>query len=345
MGHPRTLAWALAPFVTGAVLLGGALLGERVLVERRRGEESARVAAREAVIARGALGETLVLCGEGWKNELALHHEPVAVAFTRQGIDAYFFQGTDGNSLRQVRCDASGVSFGPRVAHPLAAQLPAEAPAETVAGSGAEWHAALNDAAGHTLAADELALELVMHPVTRAVFRRLWRAGGEAALATVQPEGAPPFSLLVASPAFPRSKEAPPPPEPLARRRWIAEPEAAFALLAGALPKGARVSELSLGEERIEVQVDHPTRAFDGNPDAPYGDMEWDEYGVADSTWWYPREIPGFGCARGETLERVRASFEAARARRGERPIDRAWYTCSTAYSDGRTGVWHMMPQ
>lgn len=342
--HPRPLVWALLPFVTAAALLGGVLLVERLRLERRQAEESARVAARAAVIARGALGETLALCSEGWKNELALHHEPVAMAFTRQGIDAYFYKGTDGNSLRQVRCDARGVQLGPRVAHPLSAQLPAEAPAEPVAGSGAEWHAALDEAGARTLAPEELALELVMHPVTLAVHRRVWRAGGEAAVATVEPEGAPPFSLLVASPAFPRPPGAAPPPEPLARRRWIAEPEAAFALLAAALPRAARVSELRLEGARIEVQVDHPTAAFDGKPDAPYGDQEWDEHGVADASWWYPREIPGFGCARGETLERVRAAFEAARSRHGERPLESAWYSCSPAYSDGQNGVWHLMP-
>jgi hypothetical protein len=60
-------------------------------------------------------------------------------------------------------------------------------------------------------------------------------------------------------------------------------------------------------------------------------------------SWWYPREIPGFGCPAGTPLEAVRRAFVDARARFGSQPLSRAWFSCSTAYSNGRDGVWHLV--
>jgi hypothetical protein len=129
---------------------------------------------------------------------------------------------------------------------------------------------------------------------------------------------------------------------PLPRHRWIAEEDAAFALLEREMPKGADIAELTLEEDQVDVTIDWPTPAFDGALPAPYGDKAFDEYGVADMGWWYPRTTPGFGCARGQALARVRAAFAEAKARMPEQPLSRAWYSCSPAYSDGRQAAWHL---
>jgi hypothetical protein len=121
---------ALFGILSGMVAL--LIYRDRVESGQWRKEEEERVRSREAVFARGQLGEMLELCSEGWgKTELSLHHEPVALAWTPKGIDAYIYQGADESALRQVRCDAGGVFRGPRVAHPLHELLPAEASSES----------------------------------------------------------------------------------------------------------------------------------------------------------------------------------------------------------------------
>jgi hypothetical protein len=197
--------------------------------------------------------------------------------------------------------------------------------------------------ASRSLDEGELALELLQHPVTGLVLARHWRSSDGGARATLDPPDAPPFAFLPTAAGFVAAPGVEVRPlRALTRHRWIADEEAAFALLERELPGGARMSELRLEEDEVDVTVDWPTPAFDGRPPAPYGDKTFDEYGVADMGFWYPREIPGFGCARGEPLARARASFREAKARTGEQAFASAWYSCSPAYSNGREAVWHL---
>jgi hypothetical protein len=342
----RWLLSALPGLVLAAVVLGFvyfAIQGERAEVEQRLSTERAVQASRGALFARGQLGEMLSLCRSGWAN-LSFSHEPVALAFTRQGVDAYFWQGSDESSLRLVRCDASGVSRGPRVSHPLHGQLPAEAPSRTEQEtSGGEWLHAVEQASSISFGAGDAALELLRHPVTGRVLTRRWRSGTSGATATVEPADAPTFaSLLSPGQVPPAPGSAVPASEALKRWRWTVDTEAAFAFLEKAMPKGARISELRLEDDEIELRIEHPTPGADGDPLAPYGDKSFDEYAVAESDWWYPRTEPGFGCAKGLPLQNVHAQFIAAKATVGR--LAWAWFSCSTAYSDGRNGVWHLVP-
>jgi hypothetical protein len=180
--------------------------------------------------------------------------------------------------------------------------------------------------------------------VTGAVVSRAWRAGPERAEATLDPADGPAFAFLPASPGFqPAPGAAPKALQPLARKRWLTQVDAAFALLEQSIPEGAGIAELTLEEDQIDVTIAWPTPAFDGDPPAPYGDKTFDEYGVADMDWWYPRTTPGFGCATGLPLAGVRAAFADAKARLSEQSLARAWYSCSPAYSDGRKGVFHLV--
>lgn len=310
---------------------------------KQREADMAAEASRQAVFARGDLSEILKLCSEGWQSRMSFYHSPVAIAFTRAGIDAYFLSGMDVTSVRQVTCDAKGVEPGPRVLHPLEEKMPAEAVDDREDDLQAEWSTAIAWASTGTLGAGEVAIELLWHPLARQPLSRRWHGGPEGATATLDPPDAVPFAFLPAS-AFPVVGKAPPALRPLPRKRWIAQSGEAFALLARELPKGARISELTLEEDKIDVQIDWKTPAFDGKPPVPYGDKSFDEYGIADAGYWYPREIPGFGCAGGAALADVTTAFAVAKSRRGSNPIERAWYSCSTAFSNGRTGVWHFMP-
>ena len=338
--------WSVLPSVIGIAVIAGFVYdmvrrdNERVR-EQQQADQVAQNA-REAVFARGDLAETLGLCREGWKSA-SFYQEPVAIAWTRRGIDAYFWQGTDGTSLRQVRCDGQGVRLGPRVDHPLQEKLPAEAVKELDEQVGAEWTAAINRAAARKFAPGDVALELLLHPFTGAVLSRRWSGGPEGATATLDPPDAPPFAFLPAEP-FPAVGKAPVAVRPRERRRWLAQDGSAFSLLSKELPKGARVSELTIDDDKIDVTIAAQTPAFDGKPPVPYGQKTFDEYGVADTSWWYPREIPGFGCAAGAALSDVITDYGIAKASRGTLPLTGAWYSCSTAYSNGRSGVWHLTP-
>ena len=312
--------------------------------QARQAAQDAQVAARGSLLAGGDLGQVLVLCRGLWRDELNLHHEPAALAWTRRGLDGYFLEGSDRSSLRQVSCTANGVSRGPRVVHPLHDLLPAEAPPDRDPGADEDWQLALHRLSSRSFGPEELAVELLRHPLTGAALSRRWRAAEGGARATLEPADAPPFAMLVAAPGFPLAAGAAPPTlRSVPRYRWLAQADTAFAVVQEALPAGAGIVELSLGDDEIEVSINWPTPAFDGDPPAPYGDKTFDEYGVAEMDWWYPRTIPGFGCPTGQPLARVRAGFDAAKARLGGQPLARAWYSCSTAYSDGHTGVWHLL--
>jgi hypothetical protein len=344
----RTAAGLVVPVAVMVALASGLAVvvrRDRMEAERSLEAEAAGVATRRAVFARGFLDETLSMCRAGWREELDLHHEPVALAWTRTGVDGFFLEGTDGGSLRQVRCDARGVRRGPRFVHPLHGLLPAESPGPPAGQEDdAAWHRAVGDAP-RTFADGEVAFEILRHPVTGQTFARRWREGAAGAFATVEPTDAPAFPLLVPAAAFtPAPGQAARVLEPLARRYWLSRPEAAFALLARELPDGAVVSELTIDEDRIEARVAHPTKAFAGRPSAPFGDREWDEYGIASLASWYPRETAGFGCPDGRPLAAVRFAFAEATSRRGGAALARAWYSCSPAYSNGRDGVWRLLP-
>ena len=335
-------------------LIGFAVFGFFIYDMARRDNERARQqhaadlaveASRQAVFARGDLAETLKLCSEGWQNRMSFYYTPVAIAWTRTAVDAYFLSGTDVASVRQVKCDAKGVEPGPRVEFPIEEKMPAEAAQERDADEAqGEWQAAINKTSTGKFDAGEVAVELLRHPFTGQAISRRWRGGPEGASATLDPPDAAPFAFLPASTTFPFVGKAPPALRPLARKRWITQSAEAFALLAREMPKGAHISELTLEEDEIKVQIAATTPAFDGKPPVPFGDKSFDEYGIADAGYWYPREIAGFGCVRGTTLANVMAAFAIAKNARGSNPITTAWYSCSTAYSNGLTGTWHFMP-
>ncbi len=316
--------------------------------ERARQEEARHATAtadRARVFATGDFDKAFELCRSGWTNQLGFYFQPAALAWTRKGIDAYFLEGVDAATWRRVACDAEGVRRGPRVARPAFDALPAEASPGLDAAVEENWSHALHELAGSPLAGGDLAVELFSDPRTGAVIRRRWRGLEGGARPEVDPPGGADFPTLVGAPDFTYSPGAAPPPlPPLPRRHWLVEADAAFAVIEKALPAGAGISEITLEDGEIDVSVEASIPAFEGDPPAPYGDQEFDEYGVADRTWWYPRTEPGFGCPKGRPLAEVRAAFQSARGRLpAGATLDRAWYSCSPAYSDGKRGTWNLV--
>jgi|CXWL01.1.fsa_nt_gi hypothetical protein len=355
----RNQLWQVVPIILVLGTVAWLLIGERREENRLWQEsEATRIAAageRGAQMAAMNLEALLVLCRSDWTSGLGMYQQPVALAWTRRGLDAYFVAGVDLASWRQVRCDADGVHRGPRFASPLAALLPAEVGPTGVESSPAEPGEQGDSLTGllgtqpgfdRPLTGDELAVELLRHPLTGQVLTRRWHGAEGGAVFAVEPADAPPFASLLVDPSFPLAAAVSLPVlRELPRLRWADEPAATFAMIARILPAGATISELTFNDDGVEIDVDWPTPAFDGKPPAPYGDNELDEYGVADRDWWYPREIPGFGCPVGRPLAEVQSLFIAARGRLAGRELVSAWYSCSTAFGDGRNGTWHLVPR
>ena len=197
---------------------------EQAARQHQEAINAAEQAGRETLFARGNMGAMLDLCQKGWVNIGFSYQEPVALAWTRRGMTAFFLQGSDQNSLRVVRCDASGVSRGPRVSHPLHEQLPAEAPPkDEQEESGSAWLRAVSEVSSRSLDASEAAFELVQHPVTGRVLSRRWRAGAEGATATIEPADAPAFALLVEAGQLQPVGARLPALSALKRRDWTVE--------------------------------------------------------------------------------------------------------------------------
>ena len=317
--------------------------GERL--RQQETEQSARVAEREPVFARGEFDPIFALCRDAWSTELQMSQRPVALAWTWTTLDGYLLDGIDSSSWRRLSCSANGVQRGPRVARPLLESMPAEATPGLDAAADDNWQLALHALSRAPLGPGELAVELLPEPRTGVVLSRRWRGVEGGAKPYLEPADAPPFPALIADPGFAYAPgTAPPPLRTLPRHRWARQADAAFALIEKALPPGAGIVEITLSDDQIELRIESPTPSFEGQPPAPYGDQEFDEYGIADRDWWYPRTDPSFGCEKGQPLAEVRSEFATARARLGTSALSQAWYSCSPAYSDGHHGVWHLVP-
>ncbi|MBZ0113419.1 MAG: hypothetical protein K8J08_13230 [Thermoanaerobaculia bacterium] len=315
-------------------------------------EELARRQAEGAVVLASArLQEVLDYCrsGDGW---LILYQQPFALAWTRNGVDAYVFDGPDSRSLRQVRCTASGPQFGSRIVRPLLASLPLEEPLASVPSDTdiAAWSLAVGYS-DSPWESDLLAVELLLDSSDSSVLRREWRGlegGARSTLRRVAVDGldrAPSrvdFPLLIAEPPFPFADgQRPPSPTEIRVHNWANEPLAALDALLPQLPESALISEITLRDEVMEVTITGRVPNFDGKPPAPFGRMIFDAFGVPSSSLWYPYETGGFGCDVGRSLQDVRSELESV-LRPGRHSS--LWYSCSTAYSDGRRGVWHISP-
>lgn len=352
------------PFWPFAVLVPALVVGATAYFLHVQGrEEQQRWQVAQEQLAQQQAGAAALLdegdfrltwdhCRELWAGELSYYHPPQALAFSRGGLVAYFFQGMDRHSLRQVKCSARGVELGPRVPHPLAAELPVEE--QTDDGSPLEeaWSLAWHGVSTTPLQGDLIAVELLQDPTRQRVIRRDWRGvegGAVASLQAIRRDATHPlevddgYPLLLDGNALTMvAGSAVATIQTMAPHNWLEQPLAAMDAIGRHLPDTARITEIRIDEKRIKVQVPGPTPpAFNGEPLAPYGDLGFDEYGILDQAWLPTRETPGHGCARGRSLGELRR--ELAAQRRAERLL-LVWYGCGKAYSDGQTGQWTLRP-
>lgn len=264
-------------------------------------EEQAKLQAASKAFVDLPPAHALALCREQWNDQLSWSnfYQPQAFAWSRQGVDGYYLQGTDPNSLRHFRCEPDGtVRRGLRYVRPGMAQLPAERGTESVDAS--QWLE--RELLQLPVTDDLVALEMILLP-DQTIATRAWR-GAEQLQATITPERVE-FPRLLQPPGPNVPVQALTPLQTPAAHNWLREPAAAFELLKASLPADAKILKLELKQQEIEITIAGPIPAFDNDPPAASGDMEYDEYGIADRSWWYPREVFPGECGTGEVLEVV----------------------------------------
>lgn len=341
------LAFLLIGFAFVATVLwpiGMHLLTDKRHAELARSERLEYERARLLWLREASAASWWSYCQTQWHERYELPASPQAVAWRRaQGVHGYYREGADQRSLRLYRCSADGVSRGPRVRHPLLHALPLEQP-ESATVDPMIWLsalAALPDSDGAT-ATPVLAIELLRHPVEGHALRRTWSLGGvergPSAGPRVQREGED-FALLLDDIPLPvEAAQRPPPLQFLPARRWTEAPTEAIDVVAAAALPGSRIVELKIEPDRIQAQIGGQIPAFDGNPPAPFGALEFDEYGIAARDWWYPYQESGFGCDQGLLPDDLKRSLSQLDSRTGATML---WYSCSPAYSDTVIGQWH----
>ena len=83
---------------------------ERQRWEEQQAREAVAAKERGSELAQSAFGAVWQRCRDDWRQALSVYQEPVAFAWTRQGLDGYVREGADPVSWRQLRCDARGNS-------------------------------------------------------------------------------------------------------------------------------------------------------------------------------------------------------------------------------------------
>lgn len=339
------LALVAIPLAAVVLLVINERESERARYEAELAQQAQAQAEQARLLAQGRFEPIWLRCAESWREAHSLYHNPRALAWQREGLVAYFEQGVDRSSWRRLHCDAEGLRLGPRVRQPFADLLQLEAVAEAPRSEPDEeyWSVALHALLQTTLAGDLLGVELLRRE-DQTVLWREWRGLEGSATAQVRGYGIPDdeaqradFPSLYAGLPFPMQAPASPLPV-LTGHHWLRELPAALSAVEAVLPPGAMISALDIEADNIEIQITGPVPDFEEDePPMPFGDNKLDEYGVAEHSWWYPRETSGFGCAQGRSIEQLRALLESV-----PRPAPQsvAWYSCSTAYGDGQNGTW-----
>ena len=283
-------------------------------------------------LTRMTMAQAIKHCRALWT---AFHYDqaPLAIAWHKGGLDWYVLDGVDTTSMRHFACNAIEVTRGARYERVMSRHVPAPT---------GEPRNILNDRNLFSYYTDLpdpglRALEATEHPATRTLLERRWPNSGTVQFNWREPKDFP--ILFRAHPAdlafdqYPLLKPLP------TATNWLKQPDRVFALLEKQLPPQARIAELDIRDNSITVQIFGAIKNFDNKPPANFGDATFDEYGIRDMDWWYPREQVGSSCAPGHSLKEVAALFaEHANAKRTD--MYNANFSCrGTGKLSGR-GSW-----
>lgn len=261
---------------------------------------------------------------------------PDALAWSRERLDWYVTQGVDAHSLRHYACDGDQVTVGQRYQRPLAHRLPAATDAPRDLSRAINLFDRYTDLPSHNW----IALEVAVDPqdaVNGALFERVWVNDRQPE--TPRSAGLHEFPTLFSQRPAAVTNTSWPALAPLSGATdWLKQPMQVMALLANHLPSDARISEIDVRGASVKVTIAGAIKNFDGKPPAPFGDATFDEYGIRDSTWWYPRDIGG--CVPGYPLSEVSARLEKHHHLNNPRVFNAAFSCRQAAGSLARQGEW-----
>lgn len=307
--------------------------------QQERAAVEAHEEAQAEAFARLPLAQAVAHCRALWRQN---HYDqaPLALAWQPGQLDWYVLKGIDTRSMQHFHCDGVRVERGARVPRVLLDRVPAS----DAAGSSADelnlfdHYASAAAALLPSLQALEAAVD-PQQPAARTPLERQWVGG------------VPQFSHSTVA-ALPRLFAEPPPqlppapgPQPLPVHDWLKDPQAAFSLLGDHVPSDAQVARLDIGSDRLTVVILGSFPQDGGRGPAPFGEATFDEYGVRDTGWWYPRDHPSSGCALGRPLAEVRAAY-LQHPQRDNPELLYATYGCGARQGIEPGGEWTLrLPQ
>jgi hypothetical protein len=312
-------------------------------VEARERDLADKAAAELAAWQAMPAAEQLAKCRTLWIKGHSLGWRAEAAAWSPGRFEALVRAGLNPGHLQHLVCAEAAGTLGPRYRHPKPT-LQAEQGAD---GAGGAPPDALVELAGRLA-------RLPAEGGPRSIEVQTWvdqldplvrEVGGDGAV-RIEPAGVTPVLPWLLLPSRSTRAEAPLPVVP--KFAWDREIHALFLTLTEVLPPEARIVEMSLAQDRIDFEIEGPLP--DRGLNAERGEIELDAWGDP-VTWLYPREAIGFGCPRGVSVAELEAAFRHAATLHGlhdlasgQQRYRTAWYSCSPAYSDGQTGVWHLDP-
>ena len=282
---------------------------------------------------RLTLAQVIESCRTSW---LAGHWDqaPLAVAWQRQRLDWYVLEGVDPHSMRHFTCTPEGIDRGGRYVRVFHERANTDPERTIVRDVNLFVHLAALPPEP-----DLLALEAVQNPEDPAqgpVLMRRWSGTGDP---STQGPGAGELPLLFSRPPASLGSTVQAGLKPLQANNWLRQPQDVFALLGDHVPADRRIAAMRVDDKRIDLAIVGPVKAFDGKPPAPFGDASFDEYGVRDTDWWYPRESATNGCTKGYSLAEVKALY--AQAINRDRPdVWSAAFGCDSRDGGSGPGRW-----
>ncbi len=261
------------------------------------------------------MGQTIAHC-RALMSGYAQHQLPLALAWSPGRLEWYVPSGVDNTSMRHQSCTSEGIRGGWR--YPRAAISPALNAVD------------VNLFTYYASFADEgtVALEAAIDPATQTRLERRWSHAGAG---TASPPAVA-LPLLLHQPAPHLAVKNVPANPPLAGATdWLKQPTQVLDVLARHLPPDARISEIDVREGSIKLTIVGPVKNFDNKPPASFGDASFDEYGIRDADWWYPRDSGS--CSPGYSLSQVSALLAQATNLNDPR-VWNAWFGCNRGKGD-----------
>lgn len=331
---PRTL-WLANALLLVAVLLMGLSLGQRWFHP-----ELPAPLPPPPGLATMTLPQAMAHCHTLW---LGRHWDqaPLALAWQPERLDWYVRDGDDEASMRHFSCDGAAVTEGRRFRRVLHERVPVTA--EEAAS--ANTRNLLRDInllrryAAEPAPPDIVALEAVVDPADPAagpVFERRWPAAGAAPVTSA---GAPPFGLLWPQAPAGLATAGLEALQPLQPINWLQQPDAVFVLLADHVPAGHGIAAMSFDDKQISVYISGPVKGFEGRGPSPYGSASFDEYGIRDGNWWYPRDSATDPCSQGRSVAEVKALYRQA-THHGRPDVYSAAFGCNARPDPGGKAAW-----